>query len=70
MKQTISEAELEVLVTKISVIQGKLRAVYLRAHPAQRVVLTQDQVRQYAARLLLFPSRGTLGMVGTVVVRH
>jgi len=46
---TISDAELEQLVTEISVIQGKLRAVHLRAHLAQRVVLTTDQIRIYAA---------------------
>jgi hypothetical protein len=44
---TISDAELERLVTEISVTQGKLRAVHLRAHLAQRVVLTQDQIRLY-----------------------
>ena len=43
----ISDAELERLVAEISVIQGKLRAVYLRAHLAQRVVLTQDQITLY-----------------------
>ena len=46
---TISDAELERLVTEISVIQGKLRAVHLRAHLAQRVALTLDQIRQYGA---------------------
>jgi Spy/CpxP family protein refolding chaperone len=46
---TISDAELERLVTEISVIQGKLRAVHLRAHLAQRVVLTPDQIRRYGA---------------------
>lgn len=46
---TISDAELEQLVTEISVIQGKLRAVHLRAHLAQRAVLTQDQIRLYDA---------------------
>ena len=46
---TITDAELEQLVTEISVIQGKLRAVHLRAHLAQRVVLTQDQIRIYDA---------------------
>ena len=46
---TISEAELEQLVTQVSVIQGKLRAVHLRAHLAQKVVLTQDQIRIYDA---------------------
>lgn len=44
---TISDAELEQLVTEISVIQGKLRTVHLRAHLAQRVVLTPDQVEHY-----------------------
>jgi len=44
---TISGAELEQLVTEISVIQGKLRAVHLRAHLAQRIVLTQDQITLY-----------------------
>lgn len=44
---TISNAELERLVTEISVIQGKLRAVHLRAHLAQRVVLTHDQITLY-----------------------
>jgi hypothetical protein len=46
---TISDAEVEQLVTEISVIQGKLRAVHLRAHLAQRAVLTQDQIRLYDA---------------------
>jgi hypothetical protein len=46
---TISDAELEQLVGEISVIQGKLRAVHLRAHLAQRVVLTPDQIRIYDA---------------------
>jgi hypothetical protein len=46
---TISDAELKPLVTEISVIQGKLRAVHLRAHLAQRAVLTQDQIRIYDA---------------------
>jgi Spy/CpxP family protein refolding chaperone len=46
-ERTISDAELEQLVTEISVIQGKLRAVHLRAHLAQRVVLTPDQVEHY-----------------------
>jgi len=43
----ISDAELVQLVTEISVTQGKLRTVHLRAHLAQRVVLTQDQIRIY-----------------------
>jgi hypothetical protein len=43
----ISDAELEQLVTEISVIHAKLRAVHLRAHLAQKLVLTQDQIRIY-----------------------
>jgi len=46
---TISDAELEQLVTEISVIHGKLRAVHLRAHLAQKLVLTRDQIRIYDA---------------------
>ena len=46
---SVSDAELEQLVTEIAAIQGKLRAVHLRAHLAQRAVLTQDQIRIYAA---------------------
>lgn len=46
---TISDAELEKFVTEFSAIQGKLRAVHLRAHLAQRVVLTTDQVKLYDA---------------------
>lgn len=44
---TISDRELEKLVSEISAIQGKLRAAHLRAHLAQRVVLTKDQIRLY-----------------------
>jgi hypothetical protein len=44
---TISDAELDRLVTEISAIQGKLRAVHLRAHLAQKLVLTEDQIRMY-----------------------
>jgi len=46
-KGTISDAELEQLVTEISIIQGKLRTVHLRAHLAQRAVLIPDQVEHY-----------------------
>jgi hypothetical protein len=46
---TISDAELEQLVIEISVVQAKLRALHLRAHLAQRAVLTQDQIRHYGA---------------------
>jgi hypothetical protein len=46
---TISDTELDQLVTDISIIQGKLRAAHLRAHLAQRIVLTRDQIRHYDA---------------------
>jgi hypothetical protein len=49
VEQTISDADLEQLVTEISVIQGRLRAVHLRAHLAQRIVLTADQIKRYDA---------------------
>ena len=45
----ISNAELEVLVTEISVIQGKIREAHLQAHLAQRIVLTPDQIKRYDA---------------------
>jgi hypothetical protein len=48
-QRTIADADLEQLVTEISVIQGKLRTVHLRAHLAQRIVLTADQIRRYDA---------------------
>ena len=44
---TITDAELEQLLTEIATIRGKLRAVHLLAHLAQRAVLTQDQVTLY-----------------------
>jgi Spy/CpxP family protein refolding chaperone len=46
---TISEATLEQLVADIATIQGQLRAVHLRAHLAQRHILTPDQRRHYDA---------------------
>jgi Spy/CpxP family protein refolding chaperone len=46
---TISDAEVERLVTEISVLQAKLRTAHLRAHLTQRAVLTQDQIKHYAA---------------------
>jgi Spy/CpxP family protein refolding chaperone len=45
----ISAAELAELVTEISDLQGKIRAVHLQAHVAQRAVLTPDQIRIYDA---------------------
>jgi Spy/CpxP family protein refolding chaperone len=44
---TIAEAQLDQLVTEIGTIQGQLRAVHLRAHLAQRAILTPGQVRRY-----------------------
>jgi Spy/CpxP family protein refolding chaperone len=46
---TIAEAQLEQLVTEIGTMQGQLRAVHLRAHLAQRAILTPDQLRRYDA---------------------
>jgi Spy/CpxP family protein refolding chaperone len=44
---TISEAQVDQLVTEIATMQGQLRAVHLRAHLAQRTLLTPEQVRRY-----------------------
>jgi hypothetical protein len=57
---TISDAELEQLVTEVSVIQGKLRAVHLRANLAQKLALTPDQIRIYDA-LRGYQGSGTHG---------
>lgn len=46
---TISGAELEQLVTDIAAIQGQIRVVHLRAHLAQRALLTPDQIRIYGS---------------------
>jgi Spy/CpxP family protein refolding chaperone len=46
---TISEAQVEQLVTEIATIHGQLRAVHLRAHLAQKAILTPDQRRRYDA---------------------
>jgi len=46
---TITEGTLERLVADIATIQGHLRAVHLRAHLAQRHILTPDQLRHYDA---------------------
>ena len=45
----ISDAELLQLVTEISVLHGKLRAVHLQAHLGERAVLSADQLRRYDA---------------------
>ena len=44
---TISEAHVDQLVTEIGTMQGQLRIVHLRAHLAQRAILTSEQVRRY-----------------------
>jgi Spy/CpxP family protein refolding chaperone len=44
---TITEAQVEQLVTEIATMQGQLRIVHLRAHLAQRTLLTPEQVRRY-----------------------
>jgi Spy/CpxP family protein refolding chaperone len=44
---TVSEAQVEQLVTEIATLQGQLRAVHLRAHLAQRAILTPEQVYRY-----------------------
>jgi hypothetical protein len=46
---TISDAELKQLLAEIADLQGKIRAAHLRAHLAQRQVLTADQMRSYDA---------------------
>lgn len=44
---TITEAQVDQLVTEIGTMQGQLRLVHLRAHLAQRAILTSAQVRRY-----------------------
>ena len=44
---SITEAQLEQLVANIAAIHGQLRAVHLRAHLAQKTILTPEQVRHY-----------------------
>jgi hypothetical protein len=43
----LSEAELNRLVGDIALLNGKLRAVHLTAHLAERQVLTAAQIRHY-----------------------
>jgi Spy/CpxP family protein refolding chaperone len=45
--QNISENEMARLVGEIAALNGKLRAAHLRAHLAQKQVLTAEQVTQY-----------------------
>ena len=56
----ILDAELLQLVTEISVLHGKLRAVHLQAHLAERAVLSADQLRRYDA-LRGYQGSGTHG---------
>jgi Spy/CpxP family protein refolding chaperone len=46
---TISPRDLDRLVIDLGTLQGRLRAVHLRAHLAQREVLTPEQRGQYDA---------------------
>jgi Spy/CpxP family protein refolding chaperone len=46
---TISEAKLEELVADITTIRGQLRTVHLRAHLAQKHILTPEQLHRYDA---------------------
>ena len=45
----ISDLELGQLVTEISVLHGKIRAVHLQAHLAERLLLTANQLSLYDA---------------------
>ena len=45
----ISDLELGQLVMEISVLHGKIRAVHLRAHLAERLLLTANQLSLYDA---------------------
>ena len=56
----ISDVELGQLVADISVVQGKIRAVHLQAHLAERAALTSDQLRRYDA-LRGYQASGTEG---------
>ena len=44
---SISNVELERLLTEISTLQGKIRAVHLEAHLAEKHLLTPDQIGRY-----------------------
>ena len=46
---SISDAELSQLVSEVSVLHGKIRAVHLQAHVAERVLLTAEQLMRYDA---------------------
>ena len=63
---TITEAQLEQLVADLATMHGQLRAVHLRAHLAQRAILTPEQLHRYdelrgyavAPHALAHPHRG------------
>jgi hypothetical protein len=57
---TISDAELGQLVTEISVLHGKIRAVHLQAHLTERAALSADQLMRYDA-LRGYHASGTHG---------
>jgi len=44
---TITEAQLEQRIIDLATLHGQLRAAHLRAHLAQRAILTPEQVRRY-----------------------
>jgi Spy/CpxP family protein refolding chaperone len=44
---TLSDVQLEELVADIATIRGQLRTVHLRAHLAQKTLLTPEQLRRY-----------------------
>ena len=44
---TISNDELDQLLAEISELQGKVRAVHLGAHLAEKLLLTPDQISRY-----------------------
>lgn len=44
---TIAETQLEQLVADLATLHGQLRATHLRAHLAQRTILTPEQLRHY-----------------------
>jgi Spy/CpxP family protein refolding chaperone len=46
---TIAEAQLEELVATMATIRGQLHIVHLRAHLAQKNILTPEQLRRYDA---------------------
>jgi len=47
--EAVTEPELRALTEEIGRLQGELRATHLRAHLAQKAVLSEHQVRRYRA---------------------